>query len=152
MNKYSIFLYDSSFQPPLETIRKKKNCLTKCFSVVGFARWNVRLTVHQYIGFFVAKLFLFKIHALRWRFFVVSTSATSCATCSYHFLILLTFWSLTSSFPGSPRDLIKPCLHLDANSPKFSAAAEFHSNFSEDLQNTICYKIRALYEIRYETR
>ena len=49
MNKYSIFLYDSSFQPPLETIRKKKNCLTKCFSVVGFARWNVRLTVHQYL-------------------------------------------------------------------------------------------------------
>ena len=74
-----------------------------------------------------------------WRFFVVSASTKNSATCSYHFLILLTFWSLTSSFPGSPRDLIKPCLHLDANSPKFSAASELKNSFSEDLQNTICW-------------
>ena len=63
MNKYSIFLYDSSFQPPLETIWKKKNCLTKCFSVVGFARWNVRSSVHQYIS----KVFLGVIFKLSQR-------------------------------------------------------------------------------------
>ena len=49
MNKYSIFLYDLPSHTPYETIGKEKNCLIKCFRVLGFARWNVRLTVHLYI-------------------------------------------------------------------------------------------------------
>ena len=55
----------------------------------------------------------------------------------WEFVLLFCFYffqALTSSFSSSPRELIKACLQLDANSPKFSAAAEFYSNPSKDLE------------------
>ena len=54
---FQFFLYDPPSHTPYETIGKEKQCLIKCFRVLGFARWNVRLTVHQYLGFPYFKVF-----------------------------------------------------------------------------------------------
>ena len=49
INFFWNFLYDPSSNTPYETIGTEKNCLIKCFRVLGFARWNVRLTVQRNI-------------------------------------------------------------------------------------------------------
>ena len=67
MNKYSIFLYDPPSFTPYETIWEEKNGLTKCFSVVGFARWNVRLTVHQYILIMIMTIMRMKPSLAPWK-------------------------------------------------------------------------------------
>ena len=55
---FQFFLYDPPSHTPYETIGKEKQCLIKCFRVLGFARWNVRLTVHQYLYIRMASLCL----------------------------------------------------------------------------------------------